>query len=115
MSLTVSTKSYTEYRTNPDAIAYAGPANTMNSKDTIEFKRVFPKPTATFAGVGRPTVKVVRSVTIGSSVVDMILNISGSIPVGTAQADIEALLADAVSLLGSQPAEDLFDSLVIRA
>lgn len=115
MSLTISTKTYTEYRTNPDAIAYAGPNNTVSVKDTLELKRTFPKPTSTFAGVGRPNAKFVRTVTLADgSTADAIVSLSASIPVGMALADVKGMIADGVSFFGSQAAEDLVYDLMIK-
>lgn len=115
MSLTVSTKTYNEFRQQPDAIAYAGPANTISSKDLIELKRVLPKPTATFAGVARPNVKFVQTQDLGDQSVDAIVNVTGSLPVGMTSAAIEDLRDDVVSFLGSAAGLALFQSLAINA
>lgn len=106
MSLTVSTKTYNQDRITPDAIVYTGPANTLSIKDTIELKRVYPKPTSTFAGVARPAAKLVRTVTLADATkADAIITISASLPVGIATADVDAMVDDAVSLLALEAAD----------
>lgn len=114
----LNTRTYTVDRTNPDSVKYVGPANTLSVSDTFEQKRVYPKPTATFAGVARPTAKRVKTVVLNgdaASVADAIINISGSMPVGMADADIDALLADGAAYLGSPEAKALFKKLVVNA
>lgn len=106
MSITVSTKSYNQDRIQPDAILYTGPANTLSISDTIELKRVYPKPTKDFAGVARPAIKLVRTVTLADSTkADAILTISGSFPVGISTVDADALIDDAVSMLQLEAAD----------
>lgn len=93
MSLTLNTKVYTKSRVNgPDSLSYASTDNTLSVKDTLELKRVYPKPTATFDGVARPTIKLVKTQTINSEPVDATLTLTGSLPVGMAAADITDLV-----------------------
>lgn len=114
----LNTRTYTVDRTNPDSVKYVGPANTLSVSDTLEMKRVYPKPTATFAGVARPTAKRVKTVTLNgdaATVADYIISVSGSMPVGMAEADIDAGLADMAAFFGSNEAKALFKKLVIQA
>lgn len=105
MSLTVSTKTYNQDRVQPDSILYTGPANTLSTKDTIELKRVYPKPVKDFEGVARPAAKLVRTVTLGSGAkADAIVTISASLPVGIAPADVSQLISDTASLIGLEQA-----------
>lgn len=100
MPITVSTKSYTQDRVAPDAIVYKGPAETFTVKDSIEAKRVHPRPTKDFRGVSRPQYKLTRTVELDdASKRDAILTISGSLPVGMSNADVASMIADAVDLL----------------
>jgi hypothetical protein len=100
MSITVSTKTYTADRTSPDAIVYAGPSHTISNSDIIEMKRVYPKATKDFAGVARPSIKISRTVTLAdASKATAILSITGSLPVGTADSDLNSLIADCVDVL----------------
>jgi hypothetical protein len=92
MSLTLNSKVYTESRVNgPDSQSYASTDNTLSHKSTLELKRVYPKPTATFDGVARPTVKLVETQTINSENVDASLTLTGSFPVGMSGAAITDL------------------------
>lgn len=113
----LNTRTYNIDQTKPDAITYAGPAHTFSRKDIFQMSRVMPKPTATFAGVARPAAKRVLSVVVNATTgarADSILNISGSMPVGMADADIDAILADGAAFLGSQDAKDLFKKLDVN-
>lgn len=104
MSLTISTKTYNQDRIAPDAITYAGPANTVSVQDVLELKRTYPKPTKDNPGVARPYAKLSRSVTIGDTSQKLILTLSGSIPVGTSSADITSVLTDMGSLIALEVA-----------
>lgn len=100
MSLTVSTKSYAIDRQYPDSHIYAGPATTLSSKDSIEAKRVLPKPTATDPGKAKPALRLVRTVTCADGVKrDQVLMISGSFSANIADADIVSMVTDAKELL----------------
>lgn len=100
MSITLSTKSYNQDRITPDAVTYTGPAHTFTVKDSVEAKRVQPKPTKDFRGVSRPQYKIVRTCVLDDlTSKDAILTISGSLPVGMTNADVDSLLADAVDLI----------------
>lgn len=116
MSITLNTKTYSSFRLQADSNQFNGPAATGSLKDEFIFRRKFPVPTATFAGVTRPGIKFTRTLTLtDSSKVPMVLDISGSVPVGATNADILAVLADAAALLASQDAKDLFTLLDINA
>lgn len=100
MSITLSTKSYSQDRISPDAIVYSGPAQTFTVKDNVEVKRVAPKPTKDFRGVSRPQYKITRTVDLDDATKkDAILTIGGSLPVGMTPAALSSLVADAVDLL----------------
>jgi hypothetical protein len=102
----------------PDAVAYTGPANTLTTKDTVEFKRVMPKPTSTFKGVARPTFKQVKTVEINATTgetADAIVQLTASLPVGMTDAAIDAFLADLAAFAASTPAADLFKKLDINS
>lgn len=112
----LNTRTYSQDRVNPDSVKYTGPANTLTITDTFEMKRVYPKPTSTFAGVARPTAKRVKTCTLNgdaATTAEAILNIGGSLPVGMADADVDALLADGAAFLGSDQAKALFKKLTV--
>lgn len=104
MSLTVNAKTFTADSFGTNAVVYNGPAHTLSLKDDIRLGRVAPKPTTTFSGVGRTAAKLSRTHTLTGALTttgDAILEISVSVPVGTASADIDALLNDMGSFLSS--------------
>lgn len=117
MALTYNTRSYTEHRNTPDSIMYAGPANTLTLKDYLSLGRVLPKPTASFAGVARPSIKQVKTVTVNSvtgETADMIYTVSASIPVGALAADIDALHADLAAFVNTTDCKALFKTLKLN-
>lgn len=96
MTVTVNTKSY-NFDTNPtpNTGRHVGPANTMSVKDVLELRRVSPKPTATFDGVARSSVKFARTVTLSSGkTAEAIAEATFSIPVGTSDADSDSIRDD---------------------
>lgn len=116
MTITLNTKPYSPFRTQADSNQLAGPANTVSEKDLVTFRRVFPKVTKDSAGVGRPGIKVVKTLTLADGVTkkDMIIDISGSVPSGAVSEDVLRVLDDAYDMLGTQDAKDLFTKLDIN-
>lgn len=115
--MNVNTRTYSPNKVQPDAVGYAGPAHTFSSKDTIELKRVEPKPTSTFKGVARPTFKQVQTVEIDSvtgATADAIIQLTASLPVGMTDAAIDALLDDLAAFAASTEAANLFKKLDIN-
>lgn len=116
MSITLNTKSYTSFRVQADSNQLAGPANTVSLKDTITLRRQFPKVTKDSDGVSRPGVKFVKTLTLANGEKkDLIIDVSGSVPSGAAEADVLSGLDDAFDFLGTQDAKDLFTKLDINA
>jgi len=104
MSLTVNAKTFTGDSYSSNAVSYVGPAHTLSLKDDIRLGRVAPKPTSVFSGVGRTAAKLSRTLTLTGALTptgDAILEISVSVPVGAASADIDAVLNDMGSFLAS--------------
>lgn len=114
-----NTRTYNSSRVNgPDSQTYAGPAHTLTVSDTVTMARVYPKPNGDFLGVARPSLKRVKTLVVNSTTNEMrdaIVNVGGSIPVGAAAADIDALLADLAAFFASNEAKNLFKSLTISA
>lgn len=109
MTVTVNTKGYS-FDTNPtpDSGRHTGPANTFQVKDYLDLKRVAPKPTSTFAGVGRASAKFVKTVTLGDgSKADIIGEASFSVPVGAADVDVDSVRDDLGDFLISSGGGDL--------
>ncbi|UUW21151.1 MAG: hypothetical protein [Sanya solspi-like virus 3] len=97
MSLTVNTKTYSADVVSPDRITYAGPAKTVSAKDDLTLSRVRPKPTKVFSGVGRAEAKLVRTLSLTAALTptaEAQLAIAGTVPVGAASADIDAMIVD---------------------
>lgn len=104
MSLVFNTKTYTADSYGQNAVGYVGAAKTVSVKDDLSLKRVSPKPTAVFSGVGRTQAKITRTSTLTGALTptgDAILSIDVSVPVGMASADVDALLNDMGALLSS--------------
>jgi hypothetical protein len=106
MSLTVNAKTYTPDAYQQNAVGYIGSLKTVSVKDDIILKRVQPKPTAVFSGVGRTEAKLTRTLVLTGALSpsgDGIVDINISVPVGFASADVDALLNDMGAYLASAP------------
>lgn len=102
MSLTFNTKTYAADLFGSNLVGYNGPAKTVSIKDDLKLGRTIPKPTAVFSGVGRTSAKLTRTLTLTNALTptgDGIVEISVSMPVGSASADIDAFLNDTGALL----------------
>lgn len=116
MSITLNTVVFSAFRSQPDSQVLASPSNTVSLKDSVELSRVFPKPVKDNLGVGRPRLKRVKTLTLADgSKKDMIIEVSGSVPVGAAEADVLAVLDDVADGLALQDSKDLFTKLDINA
>lgn len=115
MPLTINTVVFSSFRVLPDSNTLASPSNTVTVKDTAEMSRVFPKPVKDNPGVGRPRFKRVKTLTLSDgSKKDMIIEVSGSVPVGAADADVLSVLDDVADGLALQDLKDLFTKLDIN-
>lgn len=104
MSLTINAKTYTADAFGSAAVGYIGSLKTVSVKDDVRLSRVAPKPTSTFSGVGRTNAKMTRTLTLTGALNptwDAILDISVTVPVGYASADVDSLLNDMGSFLAS--------------
>lgn len=104
MSLSINAKTYSADSFGTNTVGYIGPAKTVSIKDDTKMSRVAPKPTATFSGVGRTSAKITRTHTLTGALTptwDAILDISVTIPVGMASADVDVLLNDMGAFLAS--------------
>lgn len=116
MSVTLNTVVFNSYRTLPDSMTLASPLHTLSVTDTLQYSRVFPKPTKDNLGVARPRFKRVKTLTLAGGIKkDAIIEVGGSIPVGASSSDILALLDDTADALAEQNAKDLFTALDINA
>lgn len=104
MSLTINAKTYAADSYQQNQIGYIGSLKTVSAKDDVVLKRTAPKATDLFSGVGRTSAKLTRTLTLTgakTTVGDAIVEISVSIPVGFAAADVDSMLNDMGSFLAS--------------
>jgi hypothetical protein len=97
MSIIFNAKTYTADKFGVDAVGYIGALKTLSVKDDLQMSRVAPKPTTVFSGISRTQFKLTRTLTLTGALTptgEAIVNIQVSVPVGTASADIDALLND---------------------
>nr|URG16533.1 MAG: coat protein [Leviviridae sp.] len=94
---------------NPNRVIYTGPAHTFSSRDLFTLARTAPKPTKDDLGVGKVEIKRTKTVTLaGGATRDIIITITGSTPVGAAEADIDAAVDDAADFAISAEGKKLF-------
>lgn len=111
MSLTVNAKTYTANSFQKDIVIYSGPLKTVSVMDDLKLGRTAPKPVTGFSGVGRVTSKNTRTLTLTGAQTpkgEAIIEVNVSVPVGAADADVDALLND----YGSHVASAAFKTLV---
>nr|URG15649.1 MAG: coat protein [Leviviridae sp.] len=104
MSLTFNSKTYTADSFAQNAVGYVGAAKSVSSKDDLILRRTAPKPTSTLSGVGRTEAKLTRTVVLTGALTptwDLIVDVSVSVPVGVASADVDAALNDVGALVSS--------------
>jgi len=97
MSLTINAKTYTADSYQKDSVGYTGPAHTLSVKDYVRLLRNAAKAVVGFSGVSRTDAKLTRTLTLTGALTtahDAILDVSMSVPVGAASADIDAMLND---------------------
>lgn len=111
MSVTLNTKVYSlDSMLSANGSRYAAASSTQSVPDLLDAKRTAPKPTATFAGVQRASMKFHRAVQlngVAGSYGTAIVEVSVSIPVGATQAAAESILDDAGDFCLLQAARDL--------
>lgn len=104
MSLTINAKTYAGDSFEKNAVGYIGSLKTVSVKDDVVLRRTAPKATDAFSGVGRTSAKMTRTLTLTGAKTtawDSILEISMSVPVGFAAADVDAMLNDMGAFLAS--------------
>jgi len=104
MSLTVNAKTYNADSFQQNAVGYIGTLKTVSVKDDLALRRTSPKSTDAFSGVGRTSAKLTRTLTLtGAKTLagDCIAEMSVSVPVGYAGADVDAVLNDMGAFIAS--------------
>ena len=109
MSYTINAKSYDlDSQRSIDSLRYIGPSHTLSVKDYVDAKRTSPKPTATYAGQGKASFKLTRTLSDGTDPVgDGILEISCSFPVGSSSTEQSTMIDDLAAWLATTSADDL--------
>lgn len=115
---TINTRTYNFDGSSENMCRYVGPVHTFSTNDLFQLFRTYPKAGRNGdAGVARPEIKRVVSVVVNSTTgerKDAIVRVTGSLPVGMAAADIDAICADVAALLGSTDGKNLFKTLDIN-
>lgn len=104
MTLSINAKTYSADSYQQNAVGYIGAAKTVSVKDDVVLRRTAPKPTSVFSGIGRTSAKMTRTMTLTGALTgtgDAILEVSVSVPVGTAAADVDTLCADMGAFVAS--------------
>jgi len=111
MSITIDSVAYSlDAQTSPTSVRYASPANTVSAKDLVQLARTAPKPSAAFSGVARASAKFTRTVDLTGAITpkgDIICEVSFSVPVGAADADVVELCDDVGEFVASASCEAL--------
>lgn len=106
MSITINAKAYDfDSQRSPDHLQYNGPASTLSVVDRLGVKRTPPKPSGDFAGQGKASVKLTRTINVGSETGTGIMEISTSLPVGGTVAELEAMIDDLAVWLATASAK----------
>lgn len=108
MSLTFNTKTYTADSFQQNSVGYFGPAHTNTVKDDLALSRSPARATTVSSGVNRTKFKLVRTVTLTGAIQaqgELAVIIEVLDPVGTANADIDALLNDSGAWLAGADAK----------
>jgi len=117
MSLTVNAKAYTlDTYPSSNAAAYVGPAHTASVKDDLRVSRTAAKPSTAFSGVMRQAFKLTRTHTLTGALTttgDSISEMSFSLPVGVAAADIDTICADLGAFIATAAFKTMVKSQVI--
>jgi len=111
MALTVNTKTYTADKVEANAVVYNGPAHTFSIKDDIQLRRSSAKPSSGYSGTARVAAKLTRTHTLTGALSptgDSIADLQFNLPVGIADADVDAIVND----LGAFVASAAFKTIV---
>jgi len=112
MAITLNTLVYNQDSfVSADKVSYAGPSNTFQVKDLVILGRIAPKPTATYEGKAKSSMKRVKTVTLPNGKKDdIIIEMTVSVPVGALAADVDALRDDLGDLAISATGQSLVNT-----
>jgi hypothetical protein len=117
MSLSINSKTFSADSYGTNAVIYAGPAHTLSVKDDLRLARTAAKPTSVFSGVGRVQSKLSRTLTLTGALTpshEGIIDLSASVPVGAASADIDSLVNDYAAWVAHASFKTLLKQLLIN-
>jgi len=103
MPLSPGAATFTADSYQKDSVEYIGVLKTNSVKDNITLRRTAPKPTPVFSGVARSGLKFVRTLTLTGALTptaDAIFDLSVSLPVGAAPADLATIIALFAAMVG---------------
>lgn len=101
MPLVINTRNFAVDSVAAQAVTYRDPSATALLPAVARLARTDPKPTANFPGVSKTEAKISKKVMIGAASWPLLLRLDASIPAGTADADLDLLIADFRSLVAS--------------
>lgn len=104
MSLAFNTKTYNADAFGSNQVGYIGPAKTGSVKDDLILRRTAAKPVTNFSGVNRSNAKLTRTQALTGALTpshDAIIELVSSLPVGMADAAVDAMCDDVAALIGS--------------
>jgi len=117
MTLAINAKTFTANSFSDKAVGYFGPAKTASVKDDARLAYSPAKPTDSYSGNVRANVKLSRTHTLTgakTTSADALVVVDISVPVGTASADIDAMLNDVGALLSSTSSKTLVKNAQIN-
>lgn len=101
MSLVFNTKTYTQDTISGNVATYFGPDRAVGKKDNCQLRREEAKASATFSGFSKGAAKLTRTMSLTDAktpTADNSIEFSCKIAVGTPEADVAELFADAAAL-----------------
>lgn len=104
MPFTVNTKTYALDTIGTSTATYTGPAKTGSAKDDLKTSRQLPKASSTYSGNARAKAQLTRTSNLMNAKTptgDLLFVGEVSVPVGTPDADIDTMCADAAAFIGS--------------
>lgn len=101
---TTEEKVYTRFEEFQNRAAYIGSTHSPASRDMLALYRSFPTRNGNFRGTSKSSVKFTRDISVpgvdgNSVIVPMIIELSFSIPVGAAEADVKEYRQTALAIL----------------
>lgn len=108
---------YTRYEEYQNRASYIGASHTPDDRDLLALYRTFPTKTGNFKGTAKSSVKFTKDVEVAgvdsstTLTVPIIIEVSFSVPVGAAAADVKHARQRAIALLDT---DAFMDSLNIQ-